>query len=100
MRSSANFGTVFSESQNASSLDAELGPDFNAIFKVNSRSFKVIYFGIIEEPLWGYIVQYNNCGLGCEGSEDTASEKSENRQLRPPYSNLTPLSSKPPGIST
>jgi len=30
MRSSANFPTVFSESQKASSLDAELGPDFNA----------------------------------------------------------------------
>ena len=28
--SSANFRTVFSESQNASPLDAELGPDFNA----------------------------------------------------------------------
>jgi len=30
MCSSANFWTVFSESQNASPLDAELGPDFNA----------------------------------------------------------------------
>jgi len=30
MRSSANFLIVFSESQNASPLDAELGPDFNA----------------------------------------------------------------------
>jgi len=30
MRSSANFRTVFSESQNASPLDDELGPDFNA----------------------------------------------------------------------
>jgi len=30
MRSSANFRTVFSESQNASPLDAEHGPDFNA----------------------------------------------------------------------
>jgi len=29
MRSSANFRTVFPESQNASPLDAELGPDFN-----------------------------------------------------------------------
>jgi len=25
--------------------------------------FKVIYFGIIEEPLMGYIAQYNKCGL-------------------------------------
>ena len=30
MRSSANFRTVYSESQNASPLDAELEPDFNA----------------------------------------------------------------------
>jgi len=30
MRSSANFGTVFSESQNANALDAEPEPDFNA----------------------------------------------------------------------
>jgi len=30
MRSSANFRTVFSESQNASPLDAELEPDFTA----------------------------------------------------------------------
>jgi len=29
MRSSANFQIVFSESQNASPLNAELGPDFN-----------------------------------------------------------------------
>jgi len=40
----------------------------------HSRSFKVISFGVIEEPLRGYIVQYNNCGLECEGSEDIASE--------------------------
>jgi len=76
MRSSANFLTVFSESQNASPLDAKLGPDFNAKWL-----FKVIYFVIIEEPLRGYIVQYNNCGLECEGSEDIASEISENRHL-------------------
>jgi len=56
----------------------------------HSRSFKVIYFRIIEEPLSGYIAQYNNCGLECEGSEDTASEISENRHLRPPHSHLTP----------
>jgi len=48
----------------------------------HSRSFKVIRFGVIEEPLGGYIVQYNNCGLQCEGSEDIASERSENRHLR------------------
>jgi len=55
-----------------------------------SRSFKVIRFGVIEEPLRGYIVHYNNCGLECEGSEDIASERSENRHLRPPHCHLTP----------
>ena len=79
MRSSANFRILFSESQNASPLDAELGP-------VNAKwPFKVIRFGVNEEPLRGYIVQYNNCGQ-YEGSEDIASERSENRHLRPPHS--------------
>ena len=76
MCSSANFRIVFSESQNASPLDAELGPDFN-----RKWPFKVIRFGVNEEPLRGYIVQYNNCGLECEGSEDIASERSENRLI-------------------
>jgi len=81
----ANFWTVFSESQNASPLDAEHEPDFNAKWP-----FKVIRFGVNEEPLRGYIVQYNNCGLECVGSEDIASERSENRHLRRPHFNLTP----------
>ena len=54
----------------------------------HSRSFKVIGCGVNEEPLRGYIVQYNNCGLEYEGSE--ASDRSENRHLRPPHSHLTP----------
>ena len=54
------------------------------------RSFKVIYMGIIEEPLMGYIAQYNKCGLRCEDSEDIAREKSENLHFRPPHSHLTP----------
>jgi len=53
MRSSANFRTVFSESQNASPLDAELGPDFDAKWP-----FKVIRFGVNEKSLRGYIVQW------------------------------------------
>ena len=40
----------------------------------HSRSFKVIRFGVNEEPLRGYIVQYNNYGLECEGSEERAKE--------------------------
>jgi len=51
MRSFANFRTVFSESQNANQLDAELEPTQND----HSRSFKVIRFGVIEELLRSYI---------------------------------------------
>jgi len=47
----------------------------------HSRSLKVIRFSVSEKPLRGYIVQYNNCGIACEGSEDIASERSENRHL-------------------
>ena len=56
------------------------------------RSLKVIRFGVNEQPLRGYIVQYNNCGHECEGSEDIASERSENRHLRRPHTHLTPPS--------
>jgi len=59
----------------------------------HSRSFKVIHFGVNEEPLRGYMVQYNNCGIECECSEDIASERSENRHIERPHSHLTPLSS-------
>jgi len=57
----------------------------------HSRSFKVTRFGVNEEPLRGYMVQYNNCGLECEVSEDgpnlhrfgdTAVYWSKNRQNR------------------
>ena len=67
-------------------------PSSNQILTQNdhSRSFKVIRFSVNEELLRGYIVPYNNCGLECEGSEDIASETSENRHLRPPHSHLTP----------
>jgi len=46
--------------------------------------------GIIEEPLMGYLAQYNKCGRRCEDSEDIASERSENHHFRPPHSHLTP----------
>jgi len=56
-------------------------PSMDQILTQNdhSGSFKVIRFGVNEEPLRGYIVQYNNYGLECKGSEDIASERSENR---------------------
>ena len=56
----------------------------------HSGSFKVTCFGVNEEPLRGYIVQYNKCGHESEGSEDVASERSENRHLRRPHTHLTP----------
>jgi len=46
---------------------------YTAVMRVNDI--------ISEETLRGYIVQYNNCGLACEGSEDIASEGSENRHF-------------------
>ena len=50
-------------------------------------------------PVWGYIVQYNYCGLECEGSEDIASNRSENRHLRRPHSHLTtPVQRTPANI--
>ena len=92
----ANFRTVvrMPETPTANPLFAEPETDFNAKWPS-----KVIYFGIIEEPLRGYIGQYNKCGLRCEGSEDIASERSENRHFRSPHSHMTPLSRKPPRIS-
>jgi len=49
----------------------------------------------------GYIAQYNKCGFRCEGSEDIASERSENRRsenrhFRPPHSHLTPPPQRTP----
>jgi len=55
----------------------------------HSRSFKVIRSGVNEEPLRGYIVQYNNCGLECEGLEEIASERNENRHLPRLHSHLS-----------
>jgi len=58
----------------------------------HSRSFKIIRFDVNEEPLRGYIVQYNKCGLEYEALEDIANELSENRHLRRPHTHLTPPS--------
>jgi len=63
-------------------------------------TFNVIRFGVNEEPLRGYIVQYNYCGLQCKvrKNQDIASERSENRYLRWPHSHLTPLQQTPVNI--
>ena len=72
-------------------------PSWDQILTQNdhSRSFKVIRFGVNEEPLRGYIVQYNNCGLECEGSEDNGERKK--RKL--PFA-TTPLSFDAPSLAT
>jgi len=70
------------KARKANSLVAE--PETDLTQNGHSMSFKVIYFGVIEEPLWDYIAQYNNCGLRCEGSEDMAGKISENRHIEYP----------------
>jgi len=77
--------------RNANSLVAEPETYFNAKW-----AFKVIYFGVIEEPPWDYIAIYNNCGLRCEGSEDMAGKISENRHFRGPHSHLKPPRQRTP----
>jgi len=93
MGSSANFRTVLSESRRREPISCRARNRFQR------KMARVIYFGIIEEPLMGYIAQYNKCGLRREGSEDIASERSENRHFRPPHSHLTlPLQRTPANI--
>ena len=65
--------------EHANTLDAKPETDFNAKWP-----FNVIYFGVNEEPLRGYIVKYDNCGLGCEAYEDIASKRSENFHFQRP----------------
>jgi len=62
----------------------------------HSRSFKVIRFGVSEEPLRGYIVQYNNCGLESEVSEDIAY--SERKKRKSPFT-TTELSFDAPSLA-
>jgi len=71
-------------------------PSLNQILTQNdhSRSFKVIRFGVNEEPLRGYIVQYNNCGLERERSEDNG----ERKKRQSPFT-TTPLSFDAPSLA-
>jgi len=82
MDSSANFRTALSESRRHQPISCRARNIIILTQNGHSGSFKVIYFGIIEEPLISYIAQYNKCGLRCEGSEDIASERSENLHFR------------------
>ena len=72
-------------------------PSSNEILTQNnhSRSFKVISFGVNEEPLRGYIAQYNNYGLECKGSEDNYSER---KKRKSPFA-TTPLSFDAPSLA-
>ena len=65
----------------ANPLVAEPETDFNAKWP-----FKVIYFGIIEEPLMGYVAQYNKCSLMWR-----FRRHSERKKRKSPFS-TTPLS--------
>jgi len=60
MRTSANFRTVFSESQNVNPLDAELETHFNAK-KMTIQGHLCV--GVNEEPIRGYTIHYNNSGF-------------------------------------
>jgi len=62
------------KARDANPLVAEPETDFNAKWP-----FKVIYFGITEEPPRGYTAHYNKCGLRCEGSEDIPVNINEQR---------------------
>jgi len=69
----------------------------------NSRSFKVIRFVVNEEPLRGFIVQYNNCGHECEGLEDTSRHVAPLRDgLSAPFPSpfLYPPPFPPPGSAS
>ena len=83
------FEQFCAKARNANSLVFKPETDF---FTQNghSRSFKVIYFGVDEETLRVCIVQYNNCGVKCESSEDIVGKISENRHFRGPHSHLKP----------
>ena len=73
----------------ANPLVAEPETDFKAKWPFKVTQGHLFRYGIIEEPLMGYIAQYNECGLRCEDSEDIASERSENFHFRPSHSHLT-----------
>jgi len=91
----------FSESQNASPLDAE--PDHILTQNNHSRSFNVICFGVNEEQLRGYIVQYNICGLESSWMRRFIRYRERNKRKSPfTTTPLTfdPLSMEPPRIST
>jgi len=57
---------------------------------LQSRSFKVMHFGITEKPTTDCISLYNNTGLISKVSEKIASENAENCRSRQPQCRLMP----------
>jgi len=68
------------KARNASSLVAQ--PKTDLTQSGHSRSLKVIYFGVSEEPIMENIAQYNKFGPRREVSEYIAGEICENRHFR------------------
>ena len=81
MLRSENVTTVLSDNQNVNPLDADPETDFNAKWPFKGHLYVL---RCLRRATMGYIVQYNNCGLKCKGSDDMASERSENRRFRRP----------------
>ena len=80
----------------AHSLDADLEPDFNAKWP-----FKVIRFSVNEQPLRGYIVQYNwIVALNVKVRKIYRAKQAKIAIYDHPTLILCPLSSKPPRIFT
>jgi len=90
------FTQLFFESRTvgASQIDTK---KHNLTRNSQSRSFKVMHFGITEKPTTDCVSLYNNAGLISKVSEEIASENTENCRCRQPNCRLT---SPPQGIST
>jgi len=82
------FTQLFSEV--ARSQPARPAQKQNLTRNSQSRSFKVVHFGITEKPTTDCIWLYNNAGLVSKVSEEIASENAENCRCRQPRCRLTP----------
>jgi len=81
----------------ANPLVAEPETDFNAKWPfrvIQGHLFR--YHWTTTKGLHNTIRAYNKCGLRCEGSENIASEGSENRHFWQPHSHLTPSLQRTP----
>jgi len=97
--SSASFRAVLSESRRRQTISCRARTDFNAKWSFKVTQGHLFRYQWRVSLLMGYVAKYNKYGLRCEGSEDIANERSENRHFWPPYSHLTHPSIEPPRIS-